>query len=88
MAGSSSQASTLVQRGGATGENRVATRSTPSGTVGRRRPSTRSSAPSKQNYFYTEDSSLIKFTPTQVIVGSIAFIVFVFSMHIIGKLRA
>jgi hypothetical protein len=39
MAGSSSQASTLVQRGGATGENRVATRSTPSGTVGRRRPS-------------------------------------------------
>lgn len=83
---SSSQASTLVARGGAAGENKVAARPTPTGTVRRRTPG-RGMQTRSSSYFYTDDTSLIKLSPTTVIILAVAFIVFVFILHIFGKLR-
>lgn len=86
--GSGSQASTLVARGSsASNENKVAAaRPTPTGTVRRRTPA-RSSAQPRSGYFYTDDTALIKLSPTSVIIMAVAFIVFVFILHIFGKLR-
>ncbi|KAL6778856.1 SEC61B [Auxenochlorella protothecoides x Auxenochlorella symbiontica] len=83
-----SQASTLVNRGGRSGgEGASAPRSTPTATASRaRRASTRGSA-AKGGYFYTDDSSAIKLSPTAVIGAAVSFIIFVFILHIFGKLR-
>ncbi|KAK2077679.1 hypothetical protein QBZ16_004525 [Prototheca wickerhamii] len=72
---SSSQASTLVNRGGRAGDTTVApTRVAAGRTEG-------------QKYFYAEDGSIIKLSPSAVIGAAVCFIVFVFILHIFGKLR-
>ncbi|EFN53904.1 expressed protein [Chlorella variabilis] len=58
------------------------------GAVSRRRSSAAGRGKSGSSYFYTDASSVLKLSPQAVIVAAISFIVFVFVLHIFGKLRS
>ncbi|KAI7838616.1 hypothetical protein COHA_007623 [Chlorella ohadii] len=60
------------------------------GAVTRRRSSAAGTAArgKSASFFYTDDSAVIKLSPQAVIVAAISFIVFVFILHIFGKLRS
>ncbi|KAG1662350.1 hypothetical protein FOA52_000015 [Chlamydomonas sp. UWO 241] len=85
-AGSASQASQLVSRGGS-GRAGAGGEARPAGAVTRR--STGSSARSKAQgqQYYTDDTPGLKISPVMVIGMSITFIVCVTVLHIIGKIR-
>ncbi|KAI3431373.1 hypothetical protein D9Q98_004428 [Chlorella vulgaris] len=58
-------------------------------TVGSKRRTAAAGGRGKgSNYFYTDASSVLKLSPQAVIVSAISFIVFVFILHIFGKLRS
>ncbi|PNW80461.1 hypothetical protein CHLRE_07g318450v5 [Chlamydomonas reinhardtii] len=89
MAGSQSQASTLVARGGRSSSN------APTGAAGalRRRPvrgsggSGTTKAQQAAMNFYTDDTPGWKMSPVVVITMSLSFIAFVTILHVVGKFQ-